>query len=216
MQTVLGRPKDLQKRERILQAAKELFLELGYDGCSMNKVAEKAGVTKLTVYNHFQDKSGLFVNAIEHACNQHIMPERLALDQNSNFIKNLAYICEQCLHICYLPEALKLEYLMLHLSANQNPMVEKFFNASHAKLNQVMADFLNRAAILGFIQQDDPQQQTELIMSLLCGQHFHQVLLGMRAIPDAPTRQHIVSNAIDVFMRKYAVAASCAQSLTTA
>ncbi len=52
----VGRPKDLEKRKRILESAKILFLECGYHGCSMNKIAQKADVTKLTVYNHFQDK----------------------------------------------------------------------------------------------------------------------------------------------------------------
>lgn len=58
MQTVnqSGRPKDLEKRARILQAAKAIFLKSGYHGTSMNLIAQEAGVTKLTVYNHFQDK----------------------------------------------------------------------------------------------------------------------------------------------------------------
>ena len=204
MQTVMGRPKDLVKRERILEAAKTLFLQYGYDGCSMNKVAEMAGVTKLTVYNHFQDKANLFVCAIENACDQHITPEQLQLDQNSNFMKSLGYLCEQCLHICYLPEALKLEHLMLQLAANQNPLVQRFFQASHDRLNQVVADFLHRAAQLGFIQPDDPARQTELLMSLLCGMHLHHVLLGMIPVPDAAMRDQIVQDAVQMFMGKYA------------
>ena len=38
-----GRPKDFEKRKRILDAAKILFLECGYHGCSMNKIAQKVG-----------------------------------------------------------------------------------------------------------------------------------------------------------------------------
>ena len=55
MQTVnqSGRPKDLEKRARILQAAKAIFLKSGYHGTSLNQIAQEAGVTKLTVYNHF-------------------------------------------------------------------------------------------------------------------------------------------------------------------
>ncbi|MBD0149589.1 TetR family transcriptional regulator, partial [Acinetobacter baumannii] len=42
--------KDLEKRARILQAAKAIFLKSGYHGTSMNLIAQEAGVTKLTVY----------------------------------------------------------------------------------------------------------------------------------------------------------------------
>ena len=59
-----GRPKDLEKRQRILEAAKNIFLKQGYHHAVMNQIAQMAGVTKLTVYNHFQDKANLFVCAI--------------------------------------------------------------------------------------------------------------------------------------------------------
>ena len=54
-----GRPKDMAKRQSILDVAKCLFLELGYEGSSMDSIALAAGVSKLTVYNHFNDKETL-------------------------------------------------------------------------------------------------------------------------------------------------------------
>ena len=49
MQIPVGRPKDLEKRQRILSVAKALFLAHGYHASSMNQIAREAGVTKLTV-----------------------------------------------------------------------------------------------------------------------------------------------------------------------
>ncbi|CAN5149822.1 N/A [soil metagenome] len=49
-----------KKRSQIIEAALETFLELGYEGASMNLVAERAGVIKQTIYSHFQDKQSLF------------------------------------------------------------------------------------------------------------------------------------------------------------
>ena len=59
-----GRPKDLAKRAAILEAAKQLFLEQGYQGVSMDQIAATAGVSKLTVYSHFGDKETLFAATI--------------------------------------------------------------------------------------------------------------------------------------------------------
>lgn len=53
------------KREQIVQAAVKTFLEHGYAGTSMNKVAEAAGVIKATIYSHFKDKQQLFIAIIE-------------------------------------------------------------------------------------------------------------------------------------------------------
>jgi AcrR family transcriptional regulator len=54
-----------KKRAQIIEAALDTFLELGYEGASMNLVAERAGVIKQTIYSHFQDKQSLFREVIK-------------------------------------------------------------------------------------------------------------------------------------------------------
>ncbi|MBD2679101.1 MULTISPECIES: TetR/AcrR family transcriptional regulator [Nostoc] len=53
------------KIEKILQGSKQEFLAHGYAGASMDRVALAAGVSKATIYSHFQDKEGLFKGLIE-------------------------------------------------------------------------------------------------------------------------------------------------------
>lgn len=48
-----------QKKESILRAALELFQQYGFKKVSINDVASKAGVSPVTIYNHFNSKSGL-------------------------------------------------------------------------------------------------------------------------------------------------------------
>jgi AcrR family transcriptional regulator len=50
-------------QEAILLAATELFLERGYEGTTVADVAERAGVSRATVFWHFSDKGGLFREA---------------------------------------------------------------------------------------------------------------------------------------------------------
>jgi AcrR family transcriptional regulator len=47
-------------RERILDAARELFVECGYEGVTMRKVAERIEYSPTTIYLHFADKETLF------------------------------------------------------------------------------------------------------------------------------------------------------------
>lgn len=53
------------KREQILQGAMNVFLDSGYANTSMDRVAAEAGVSKQTIYSHFQDKERLFIALIE-------------------------------------------------------------------------------------------------------------------------------------------------------
>lgn len=53
------------KSIKILQGAMQEFLAHGYAGASMDGIASSAGVSKATVYSHFQGKEGLFKALIE-------------------------------------------------------------------------------------------------------------------------------------------------------
>lgn len=55
-----GRPLDAEKHRRIVAAATETFLARGFAGTSMDLVARRAGVSKVTIYTHFRNKEALF------------------------------------------------------------------------------------------------------------------------------------------------------------
>jgi AcrR family transcriptional regulator len=47
-------------QDRILRAAGALFVEQGYEGTTIAEIADRAGVSRATVFWHFGDKAGLF------------------------------------------------------------------------------------------------------------------------------------------------------------
>lgn len=147
MQNNCGRPKDLEKRAKILQAAKSIFLKMGYHATNMNQIAKDAGVTKLTVYNHFQDKANLFICAIEESCEESLCAKEIVLTAESNFEQALYVMCHRALSIIYLPEALKLDRVLFELAAEQSPLTQQFFDASHTRMSNVWCDFFNKPLI---------------------------------------------------------------------
>jgi AcrR family transcriptional regulator len=57
-----------RKRETIVAAALDAFLDEGYAGSSVNRIAAQAGVSIKTLYRHFDNKDDLFIAVIEAAC----------------------------------------------------------------------------------------------------------------------------------------------------
>ncbi len=51
-------------RDRLVQCARDLFLETGYNGFSMRKVAACAGVSATAIYRHFSDREDLLVEVV--------------------------------------------------------------------------------------------------------------------------------------------------------
>ncbi|WP_196028907.1 TetR/AcrR family transcriptional regulator [Longicatena caecimuris] len=47
-------------QESILNSAKELFLNYGYEKTSMDKISKKAGISKSNLYNYFHSKDEIF------------------------------------------------------------------------------------------------------------------------------------------------------------
>ena len=80
--------RDFSKRERIIDAAIEVFCTSGYDSASMADVAAKAGVGKGTLYLYFDSKESLFEEAYRlcyeqraEACGAHVDEVSGALDK---------------------------------------------------------------------------------------------------------------------------------------
>ena len=53
------------KRCQIIEGAAAIFNQSGYDGASMSRIADRAGVSKGTLYNYFESKSALFAAFVE-------------------------------------------------------------------------------------------------------------------------------------------------------
>lgn len=66
-QRVCPDPSDPQKRFQILECAARAFITFGYEGANLERIANSAGIGKMTIYRHFLNKSDLFENVILEA-----------------------------------------------------------------------------------------------------------------------------------------------------
>ena len=77
---------DEERREEMLSAAAREFAERGYEGASVNRIIEAAGISKGTLYYYFDDKEDLFATALRDAFERFLAeldipdPSRLGAD----------------------------------------------------------------------------------------------------------------------------------------
>ncbi|MGV9779576.1 TetR/AcrR family transcriptional regulator [Streptosporangium sp. NPDC003464] len=86
-----GRPRDPGNDASILNAALDLLIERGAGGTSIEAVAQRAGVAKLTVYRRWRSKEDLLMAALEHARNPDLDVPAVArsIDELVEFIAEL-------------------------------------------------------------------------------------------------------------------------------
>nr|WP_217488203.1 TetR/AcrR family transcriptional regulator [Acinetobacter lactucae] len=63
-----GRPANLTLKQTIIDAAYELFVELGFKAATLNMVAQRANISKLSIYRHFENKEALFSAVVAARC----------------------------------------------------------------------------------------------------------------------------------------------------
>lgn len=85
---------DSKSKEQIIQAAAELFMDLGYAGTSIDTIAHRLGATKGRIYHHYRSKSQIFFD-IQRTAMTRLMEATLPLAQAplpaNERLKNMAF-----------------------------------------------------------------------------------------------------------------------------
>lgn len=198
-----GRPKDPAKRRAILDAAKTLFLSHGYANTSMDAVAAEAGVSKLTVYSHFNDKETLFSSAVMAKCEEQLPPLFFELPAGipvENVLLNIARGFHQLINS---DESVNLHRLMMALGTQDPKLSQIFFEAGPERMVQGMERLLKRIDETGALSIDQPRNAAEHFFCLLKGAgNFRLLYCCGEPLSEEAAESH-VQEVVGLFMRAY-------------
>ena len=76
-----GVDRGVARRQAFLKAAREVFLEFGFEGASVNEIVRRAGGSLATLYTQYGNKEGLFL--------------AVAQDQNERFLREILPVCAE-------------------------------------------------------------------------------------------------------------------------
>jgi AcrR family transcriptional regulator len=125
------RPEQVARnRRRLLDAAGEVFRELGYSGASLDAIADRAGLSKGAVYSHFQGKADLFVSLLEDQIARRASDQRAlvqSLEATSDVRRGFAEIFETSRQ----DPAWRLAVLEFRVVAARDPELNDRYAAAH-------------------------------------------------------------------------------------
>jgi TetR/AcrR family transcriptional regulator, mexJK operon transcriptional repressor len=199
-----GRPKDLEKRAAILDAAKRLFTTQGFDGTSMDAIASAAGVSKLAVYSHYQDKERLFTAAVECVCQEQMPPELFLADLKGPIRKQLMTIAKAFFALVTSEEAISVHRTIV-ANAQQSPKLgQLFWEAGPKRTQEAFEAFLVEEVAAGKLDIPEPQRAAMQFFCLLKGELHARREFGCGE-PFSPREVEDHLNAtVDLFLRAYA------------
>jgi TetR/AcrR family transcriptional regulator, mexJK operon transcriptional repressor len=199
-----GRPKDLGKRAAVLEVAKRLFTQHGFDGVSMDQIAADAGVSKLTVYSHFGDKDSLFSAAIRAKCEEQLPSTLFVADLEGDLRERLTAIARAFFALAVSEEAIAMQRMMMMPGTGDAHVRELFWKAGPQQVKDALAEFLRAHMARGELAVPDIVRASSQLICLLKGEMHTQMLCGMCAgSPPASDVEAHIEATVDLFLRAY-------------
>ncbi|MFK2905746.1 TetR/AcrR family transcriptional regulator [Dyella ginsengisoli] len=181
-----GRPKDMEKRAAILEAAKGLFVRNAFAGTSMDAVAAEAGVSKLTVYSHFGDKDNLFREVVR-ARLQDLLPENTyELDPDAEIGQTLLNIALTHARLDCDKETVGTFRAILSDCRQGNPRYGRLlWEEGSMRTHGLMERLLHRAVDAGLLDIDDVPRAAVQFFALIKGDLMMRRMFGCDDCPHA-------------------------------
>jgi TetR/AcrR family transcriptional regulator, mexJK operon transcriptional repressor len=195
------RSKSEAKRSAIQAAASELFLELGFEATSMDKVAQQAEVSKQTVYSHFSNKEALFAAVIEYKCEEYGLRADI-FDAGKSCAENLlTYATHMCEMLC-TESAVKMERLCSSNAAERPDLALLFFESGPRKVIGILEDYIATQVEQGVLAIDDVERAASLFLHAAQANAVSLARWGVSDQNRQNTAEYL-QDAVDMFMQYY-------------
>lgn len=207
--TRTGKSSQPPRREAILQAAKDVFLEQGYELATMDDIAERAGTTKRTVYAHFENKEALFAAMVEHSAGMFL--EYLGqLDQSeSNYPAELERFANRFCELSTFRHAVLFQRVIIAESKRFPELARGVSTSMQGRALAMVARYLQELDRHGKLKVADPKIAAEQFLDITTGSIRLATLFGLipplarDPDPSEPDQTHSkrIRRAVEVFLR---------------
>jgi TetR/AcrR family transcriptional regulator, mexJK operon transcriptional repressor len=164
-----GRSPDPTKDEAILESARACFFDDGFSATTMERVAARASVSKVTVYKRFVDKDALFEAVVRHEMAKMEHAFRSWPFRDGSLVERLNAYGSILLRFLFSTEHMLLDRMLAHDLKHSPAMARRFFDVGPGACRAQLAQILGDAAERGEIVIDDPLLAAADLFSLWKG-----------------------------------------------
>jgi AcrR family transcriptional regulator len=178
-----GRPtkgNESLSRDRLLDAALELFLEHGYGNLSMETIARHAQVSMRTIYSQFGGKAGLFGSLIRRCSDQFV----ISLSDEASPEQVLSEFAQTFLYNVTKPDAVRIRAILIAESPRFPNLATEFYEQGPLRTLEHLTQFFATQQRAGYFIEINPRFLAEQFISTLRGERLQQVQLGLAATPN--------------------------------
>ena len=193
------------KAAKILEAGGQLFIEQGFAAASMDQIAKLAGVSKATVYAHFESKEKLFAAIVYAGCKSNaedIMSAVADIDDMRVALTKIARNIEQFL---LSPRVLGIYRIIISEGPRFPDLAKAFYESGPLPAKMILADYFRRATAKGLLNAPNPRLAAEQLVWLVRGPLYLRRFFDLPDSPGDPTVDQVIDGAVDMMLKTYGV-----------
>jgi AcrR family transcriptional regulator len=190
------------KRRQILDGARKVFMELGFDGASMGVIARSAGVSKGTLYVYFADKSSLFEAIVEE---EKIEQGKTAFnfDPGRDLDTTLPEFGRAYISLLCRPGGGSAIRTVMAIAERMPEVGSRFYTQVIAHTVDRFAAYLEARARLGELVMEDTQLAAWQFMQMCQATLFQAFIFQAKPAPSPEQIAKVVDSATRVFFAAY-------------
>jgi AcrR family transcriptional regulator len=197
---------EASKRRQILEGARKMFMDLGFDGASMGEIARAAGVSKGTLYVYFADKCALFEAIVEE---ETVEQGKVAfdLDPARDVTTTLHEFGETYIAMICRPGGGSAIRTVMAIAERMPEVGKRFYERVLERNIDRLAVYLEAHVARGELAIDDCQLAASQFM-LMCQASLFLPFIFQAAPAPSPDRiKDVVESAVRMFQAAYNVTA---------
>jgi AcrR family transcriptional regulator len=195
---------DSAKRRQILDGARAVFMDLGFDGASMGVIAKAAGVSKGTLYVYFADKNRLFEAIVE----QESLEQGKAafnFDPERDVITTLSEFGQAYIQLLCRPGGGSAIRTVMAIAERMPDVGRRFYQRVLEHTINRLAEYLDARVNAGDLAIDDSALAGTQFMQLCQASLFQPFIFQAKPAPSREQIAKVVDSAIRMFMATYEV-----------
>jgi AcrR family transcriptional regulator len=193
---------DSAKRRQILDGARKVFLDLGFDGASMGVIARAAGVSKGTLYVYFADKNRLFEAIVEQ---ESLEPGRLVfnLDPERDAAVTLHEFGQAYIQVLCRPGGGSAIRTVMAIAERMPEVGRRFYEKVLAHTINRLAQYLDARVKAGELAIDDCELAAAQFMQMCQATLFQPFIFQAAPAPSTERIAKVVEAAMRMFLAAY-------------
>jgi TetR/AcrR family transcriptional repressor of mexJK operon len=197
-----------RKRSAILDAARTLFLDRGFDAVTMDDVAATAGASKVTVYKHFSDKRNLFVGVVTAAIDEAEIGTHdlvAALGATEDLPGDLTAFARQHIVDVTRPHLIRMRRMIIGEFRRFPELAAAWHRAGPERAHASLGEQLRRLADRGLLRVPDPVLAAQHLNYLILAIPVNEAMFTGGDFPAGSRRlRRLADEAVRVFLAGYA------------